>query len=340
MKTFKSDNTSGVHPSIMDALIKANYEHAIPYGEDPLTFKAEKKIKSLFSKKCSVFLVMNGTGANVIGLGALIKQFQGVICADTAHINVDECGAFEGFTGSKLIQIENRSGKLYPDMIKDELIEIGNEHRSQPKVISISQVTELGTIYSIEELKDLANFAHDNGLYLHVDGARISNAIVSSGFSIDEMICKTGVDMFSFGGTKNGMMFGEAIVSFNKEASNQLKYIRKQGMQLLSKMRYISAQYIAFLEDDLWLENGKKSNDMMHRLYKGLSKISSIKIDNPPSANIMFSYMPQKLIDKLLNVYPFYQMSDDGDGGEIRLVTSFDTTEKEIDEFIIEAENY
>jgi threonine aldolase len=334
MKTFKSDNTASVHPLIMDELMKVNIEHAAPYGDDDVTRDAAKQIKDLFGGNCDVSFVLNGTGANVIGLSGMMKPYEAVICADTAHINVDECGAFERYTSAKLITVPHIEGKITIEQIRPLLEAVGNEHHSQPKVISISQLTEWGTAYSIQELKALAAFAHDHKLLLHVDGARIANAAVALGVSFKEMITDTGVDMLSFGGAKNGMMYGEAIVSFNAEASSHLKYIRKQGMQLMSKMRYISAQYIGFLKNNLWHSNAQQANDQMARLYEGMKLYSEIEFKAIPEGNMMFVTLPQVWIDTLLTSHYFYQMATEGDRGLIRLVTSFDTHQDEVDRFL------
>jgi threonine aldolase len=332
MKTFKSDNTASVHPKIMEAIVRANQEHAIPYGDDPITKEAVEKIKALFSQPCEVSLVLNGTGANVIGLSSLLKSYEAVICVDTAHINVDECGAFERYTGAKLLTVPHINGKLVPAEIDKFLLDMGNEHHNQPKVISISQITELGTLYSTEEIQALADYAHSHDLLLHVDGARIANAAAALGVSLNEMIGDTDVDVLSFGGAKNGMMYGEAIVSFDQSTSDSLKYARKQGMQLMSKMRYISAQYIALLEDNLYLENAHIANNAMKMLYEEIKGIEVLEFMSVPYGNMMFVKMPQSWIDSLLNTFYFYQMTWEEDGGMIRLVTSFDTTLEEIED--------
>ncbi|PKM58367.1 MAG: threonine aldolase [Firmicutes bacterium HGW-Firmicutes-3] len=332
MKTFKSDNTASVHPKIMEAIVSANQEHAIPYGDDPITKEAVEKIKALFSQPCEVSLVLNGTGANVIGLSSLLKSYEAVICVDTAHINVDECGAFEHYTGAKLLTVPHVNGKLVPAAIDRFLLDIGNEHHNQPKVISISQITELGTLYSTEEIQALADYAHSHDLLLHVDGARIANAAAALGISLNEMIGDTDVDVLSFGGAKNGMMYGEAIVSFDQSTSDGLKYSRKQGMQLMSKMRYISAQYIALLEDNLYLENAHIANNAMKMLYDEIKGIEVLEFMSIPYGNMMFVKMPQSWIDSLLNTFYFYQMTWEEDGGMIRLVTSFDTTLEEVED--------
>jgi len=330
MKTFKSDNTASVHPKIMEKLMAVNIEHADPYGYDPVCLEGEAMIQELFGKACHVSFVLNGTGANVIALSTLLKPFEGVICVDSAHIHVDECGAFERYTGAKLLTVPHENGKLTIEAIKTHMGVVGNEHHNQPRVISISQLTEWGTAYTVEEIRDLASFAHKHGMLLHVDGARIANAVVSEGSTFQEMIGDTGVDVLSFGGAKNGMMYGEAIVSFDQGSSGDLKYSRKQGMQLMSKMRYIAAQYIALLEDDLWRSNALKANNCMAELYEGIKGIKEIEIKDRPQGNILFATLPITWIEALLKTQHFYPMEVQDERGMIRLVTSFDTTLDEV----------
>ena len=250
---FASDNNSGVDPKIMKALQDVNVGHAIGYGGDVYTEKCTLKFKELFGPQASVYFVFLGTGANVLSLKAVTQPYQAVICADSAHIHVDECGAPERFTGCKLLTVPTIDGKLTPESVKAHLHGFGFEHHAQPKVISISQPTELGTLYSINEIKALAELAHQFEMYLHIDGARLANASVALGRTFYDMITMTGVDILSFGGTKNGLMYGEAIVFLKEGLDCNFKYIRKQGMQLASKMRYISAQFLAYLEDDYCL---------------------------------------------------------------------------------------
>lgn len=334
MKTFMSDNTASVHPKIMAKLAEVNVEHAKPYGYDPVCLEGEKLIQDLFGGECFVSFVLNGTGANVIGLSTLLKPFQGVICTDTAHIHEDECGAFERYTGAKLLTVPHVNGKLTIEGIEGHLSVLGNEHHNQPRVISISQLTEVGTAYSVSEIAALASYAHQHKMLLHVDGARIANAAVKLGVTFKEMITDTGVDVLSFGGAKNGMMYGEAIVSFDPDSSRDLKYSRKQGMQLMSKMRYIAAQYMALLDDQLWHSNGLNANNRMTELYEGLSAYEAIKVAYPPDGNILFASLPRTWVDQLLLSQHFYPMKSEGDLTMVRLVTSFDTTAEEVAEFL------
>lgn len=329
MRSFLSDNNSGVHSKIFKAMEECNVDHQLPYGQDIYTEKAVEKIREVFEKDVDVYFVTTGTAANVVGLSGLLRPFEGVICADTAHINVDECGAFERFSGSKLLYVPNKDGKLCIEDIEKFLNSLGDEHQTQPKVISIAQCIEIGTVYTVDEIKRLADFAHENNLYIHVDGARIANAAVSLDRSFKEIITDTGVDLLSFGGTKNGMMMGEAIISFNPEISKNFKFVRKQGMQLVSKMRFVSSQFIAYLEDDLWRENAENANSMAKYLEGKLKEINGVKLCRDIEANILFINIPTKWVEPLEEIYPLYE-----EDGEIRLVTSFDTTKEDIDKFI------
>src|SRR5688572_26824138 len=240
MKAFASDNYSGVHPEIMDALVRANTEHQGAYGNDEFTSRTIQLFKKYFGEPTEVFFVYNGTGANVLGLSALTQSFHSILCSELAHINVDESTAPEKFTGCKLLGISTSNGKIYPDQVEEKIIRIGDQHHPQAKVISISQSTEYATVYTVEEVKALSAVAKKHKLFLHMDGSRISNAAVSLNKDFKAFTLDAGVDILSFGGTKNGMMFGEAILIFNPELAQNFFYRRKQGMQLHSKMRFIS----------------------------------------------------------------------------------------------------
>src|SRR5215213_5314733 len=242
-RSFASDNNAGVHPEVIEAIRAANEGHVIAYGDDPFTTRAIKLFQKHFGRDISVNFVFGGTGVNVLGLKAIMKSYEAIICAETAHINVDECGAPENFTGCKLVTVPTPDGKLRAEQIKPLLHGIGVEHHVQPRVISISQATEMGTVYTKKELKTLAGFAHDHGMLLHVDGARLSNAAVSLDASLKEITADAGVDVLSFGGTKNGMMYGEAVVFFDPKLAAEFKFIRKQCAQLPSKMRFVAAQF-------------------------------------------------------------------------------------------------
>ncbi|MCQ4925463.1 low specificity L-threonine aldolase [Tissierella carlieri] len=332
MKMFMSDNNSGVHPKVMEAMLNVNSGHDYSYGNDNTTKEAINKIKEQLGADVDVYFVTTGTAANVIGLSGLLMPYEAVVCANTAHINVDECGALEKFSGAKILQIPTENGKICGEGVKSFLHSLGDEHQSQPRIISISQTTETGTLYSIEEIKELAEFAHENNMLLHIDGARIANAVVALDTTFKEMITDTGVDLLSFGGTKNGMMIGEAIVSLNKDLSKAFKFYRKQGMQLLSKMRFVSAQFVAYLSGDLWRENALNANNMGKYFASSLSGISGITLKSEPETNMIFAYMEKDLIKSLQKKFDFYVI--DEETNLVRLVTSFDTNKEDIDKFI------
>ncbi|CAK7078131.1 low specificity L-threonine aldolase [Tissierella sp.] len=332
MKMFMSDNNSGVHPKVMEAMLNVNSGHDYSYGNDNTTKEAINKIKEQLGADVDVYFVTTGTAANVIGLSGLLMPYEAVVCANTAHINVDECGALEKFSGAKILQIPTENGKICREGVKSFLHSLGDEHQSQPRIISISQTTETGTLYSVEEIKKLAEFAHENNMLLHIDSARIANAVVALNTTFKEMITDTGVDLLSFGGTKNGMMIGEAIVSLNKDLSKAFKFYRKQGMQLLSKMRFVSAQFVAYLSDDLWRENALNANNMGKYFASSLSGISGITLKSEPETNMIFAYMERDLIKSLQEKFDFYVI--DEETNLVRLVTSFDTNKEDIDKFI------
>lgn len=332
IKMFASDNNSGIHPAIMEAIARANSGHAPAYGSDSYTEAATAKFKAHFGEACEVLFVFNGTGANVTGLKAMVRSHQAVICTDGAHIHSDEGGAAEGFIGGKLLTSPSKDGKLTVSDIEKQLHNIGNQQRSQPKAVSISQCTELGTVYTIEEIKELTAFAHANGLYVHMDGARISNAAAHLGCSLAEMTVEAGIDMLAFGGTKNGLMIGEAIVCFRPELASELAYIRKQGMQLGSKMRFLSAQFERLLTDNLWLENARHANAMAKRLAAGLLELPGVALTQPVESNAIFVTIPRAQIEKLQQAFSFAVWNEDQN--EIRLVASFDTAEEDVDGFL------
>ncbi|MFN8672425.1 MAG: low specificity L-threonine aldolase [Candidatus Sericytochromatia bacterium] len=328
---FSSDNASGVHPKIMDSLIKANTGNYFAYGNDSYTEQAIEKFKELFSNDCDIYFVYNGTGANVTILKALTNSYNSIICADSSHINFDECGAPEKFTGCKLTTIPNKNGKLLPEDIEKVLFGFGDQHHTQHKVLSITQSTEYGTLYSLEELKTLSNLAKKYNMFFHIDGARISNACVSLNTSFKELILNCGVDALSFGGTKNGMMFGEAVIFTNKKLAEDFKFIRKQATQLSSKMRFISAQFLAFLENDLWKENATKANNMAKLLESKIKGLKGVTITQKVEVNALFLILPKPIIEKLLEKYNFYYWNEAIN--EIRLMSSFNTKEEDIINF-------
>ncbi|MCG8410521.1 MAG: low specificity L-threonine aldolase [Bacteroidales bacterium] len=329
---FASDNNSGVHPEIIKAMIDANTGHTIGYGDDVFTQRAKDKFYEHFGNDIDIYFVFIGTAANVLGLNAATHSWNSVICADTAHINVDECGAPEKFNGFKLISVKTPDGKLTLDLVENNTGGFGFEHHSQPKIISITQSTELGTVYSIDEIKTLADFAHKNGMFLHMDGARIANAAVHLGCSFKEFTKDAGVDILSFGGTKNGMMYGEAILFLNKELGQDFKYIRKQGMQLASKMRFISVQFERYLSNNLWFENAAHSNKMAQLLESEIKKIPQVKITQKVESNGVFAIVPRSIINDLKEEYFFYDW--DEERNEVRWMTSFDTKPEDIYNFV------
>lgn len=333
-KSFASDNWSGVCPEVMKTLQEVNPAHNEAYGElnDPVTGAAIKKFKQYFGEDIAVFFVYNGTAANVLGVGHLLRSYQAVVTVKTAHLNEDECAAPEKFMGSKILEVEPHKGKIRPEQVEPFLNSIGFQHHAQPKMISISQVTEMGTIYTPAEIKELADFAHSHNMYLHMDGARIANAVVSLETDFRSITADAGVDVLSFGGTKNGLMFGETVIFFGKEKGKDFEYLRKQGMQLHSKMRYIAAQFDRYLTDNLWKKNAMQANRMAQKLAGELQRFPELKITQETKANGVFCIMPSELIPLMQEEYFFHIW--DPQTYEVRLMCSWDTTEEDIDTFI------
>jgi threonine aldolase len=325
---FASDNNAGVHPRVIEALRAANGGHVVAYGDDAYTEAAVEKFREQFGERVEVFFVFGGTGANVLGLSALTRPHNAVVCAESAHINVDECGAPEKFTGCKLIDLPTPDGKLRPEQIEPLLARVGDQHHVQPRVVSVSQATEYGTVYTVEELKSLAEFAHTHDLLLHVDGARVANAAASLGVSLRELTAGAGVDVLSFGGTKNGMMYGEAVVFFDPGLARGFEFVRKQGAQLPSKMRFITAQFGALLTDDLWLRNAEHANRMAGLLASELKRIPQVRITQPVESNAVFAVIPPEHVEAIRGHFFFYVW--DEQASEVRLMCSFDTTEEDV----------
>ena len=330
MKSFASDNYSGIHPEILEAIQHANIQHEISYGDDSFTQVAQGYFEKEFGK-VEVLYAFNGTGANVICLKCCTLPFQSVICSDLAHIHIDECGAPTQSIGCTLLPVPTPDGKLTPELVEPLLSRIGNVHHTQPKVISISQSTELGTIYSLEELKALCRFAHKNGMYVHLDGARISNAVAALGVSLKEATVDCGIDIMSFGGTKNGLMIGEAVLIFNDKLTQNAPYFQKQSAQLFSKNRFIATQFTALLTNDLWLRMATHANKMAQLLAAEMKLISGVKITREVQANAVFAIIPEKAIVPLQRLFPFYVWDEQTQ--ELRWMCSFDTTEDEIKNF-------
>ncbi len=330
-RSFASDNNAGVHPEVLQAIAAANQGHAVGYGDDPCTEAAVRKFKRHFGADIEVFIVFNGTAANCLSLKALTSTYHAVICAEAAHIYTDECGAPEKFTGCKLIPLPTREGKLTVEAVRQAYHGIGDQHHVQPRVISITQATEVGTVYKPSEIKALARFAHEHDMFLHVDGARIANAAVSLGQSLRQASRDLGVDVLSFGGTKNGALGAEAVVFFDKALARDFLYLRKQGMQLASKMRFISAQFDALLTGDLWRKSAEHANRMARLLQKNLSPIPDVKVVYKVEANGVFVKIPRKAIARLQKRYFFYVWNEEQ--SVVRWMCSFDTTEHDIKQF-------
>lgn len=330
-RSFASDNNAGVHLRVMEAIAAANDGHVIAYGDDPYTARAIKRFQEEFGKDVEVFFVFGGTGANVLGLKAATQSHHAIICAETAHINVDECGAPEKFTGCKLLPVATSDGKVRPEQLPPLLHEVGFEHHVQPRVVSISQATEMGTVYTPGELKRLSKFAHEHEMLLHMDGARISNAAASLKVKLRTITRDAGVDILSFGGAKNGMMYGEAVVFFDKSLAKDFKYTRKQGTHLPSKMRFISAQFETLLSNELWRQNAQHANQMAQLLAQELQSIPQIELTQKVESNGVFARVPKKYIPILQKRYFFYVWNQEI--SEARFMTSFDTTEEDIRDF-------
>jgi threonine aldolase len=325
---FGSDNHSGVHPEILNALRNVNEGYTVAYGHDEYTKRAVDQLKKIFGKQAAVFFMYNGTAANILGLKNVTDSFHSIFCAESAHLTVHECCGPENFIGCKLVNIPTGDGKLTVDFIQPYVIGIGDPHMAQPHVISLTQATERGTVYRPKEIQKLANFAHANDMLLHMDGARLCNAAAFLKVDLNEICGKVGVDVLSFGGTKNGMMFGEAVVFFNKELSKNFEFIRKQGMQLASKMRYISAQFSAFLSADLWLHNARHANEMAQLLAKELERIPGLKITQKVEANMVYAIIPNHCITALQKHYYFHRFNEKT--CEVRLMCSFTTKKEDI----------
>lgn len=328
---FASDNNSGVHPEVFKMMGQVNDGHVVGYGGDAFTEQAVSLFRDEFGHDTEVFFVFNGTGANVLSLSSLTNSYHSVICAETAHIQEDECGAPEKFTGCKLLPVETHDGKLRPEQILPHLKGFGFEHHSQPKVISISQVSEMGTLYTVDEIRALADLAHAHGMYLHMDGARIANAAVALNLPFRAFTRDAGVDVLSFGGTKNGLMMGEAVLFFNRELCPNTKYIRKQSMQLYSKMRFVAAQFLAYFNNDLWKKNAAHANRMAKMLADEVAKIPNVQITQKVEANGVFAMVPKTIIPLLQEKYFFYIWNENR--SEVRWMCSFDTQEEDIMHF-------
>jgi threonine aldolase len=330
-RSFASDNSAGIHPEVLQAITDANSGHARAYGQDAWTERAGEVFRQHFGAQAHPWLVLNGTAANVLGLGAVTQPHHAIICSDGAHIQVDECGAPERFIGCKLLPVGSPDGKLRPDDIARQLHGIGDQHRVQPRVVSITQATELGTVYSVEEVTRLAETAHRHGLLLHMDGARIANAAVSLGVPLARLSTDAGVDVVSVGGTKNGLLAADAVVFLNGLDPRDMPFIRKQGMQLASKMRFLAAQFIALLGTDLWRRNAEHANRMARLLAERLRGVPGVTITQAVEANGVFARVPPAHIAAMQE--RAYFLVWNAESSEVRFMTAWDTTEEDVERF-------
>ena len=326
---FASDNYAGVHPAVLEAIAEANGGWAPAYGDDAVTLQLSVRMREVFGA-VAAFPVFNGTGGNVTALASIIRPFEAVICAETAHINVDECAAPERFTGAKLVDLPTLDGKLTPEQLARAVVGVGDQHHVQVRVVSITQPTELGTLYTLEETRALSDVAHGLGLLVHMDGARLANAAVALDAGLDELTAGCGVDVLTFGGTKNGLLGAEAVVFFAEEPARRYRYVRKQGTQLPSKMRFISAQLLRLLKDDLWRENAAHANSMARRLAGAAVGVPGVRLAYPAQANAVFVALPPAVDERLLRKYRYYVW--DESAGVVRWMCSWQTGPDDVDE--------
>jgi threonine aldolase len=331
-RSFASDNYAGAHPELVDAIADANGGHQPAYGADAYTARLREVVAGHFGSQAEVFPVFNGTGANVVSLQAMVPRWGAVICAETAHVNTDENGACERVAGIKLLPVATPDGKLTPELLDRQAWGHGDVHRAQPLAATITQSSELGTVYTVDELTTLTRHAHDLKMRVHLDGARLANAASSLGVPLRAITTDAGVDVVSFGGTKNGMLFGEAIVVLDPAAVSGIEFLRKGGMQLASKMRFVSAQLVALLEGDLWLRSARHANAMARRLRDGVAMLPGVVVTRPVEANAVFATLPAGVADRVREHVPFYDW--DLNTGEVRWMCAFDTTDGDVDAFV------
>ena len=332
MRSFGSDNHSGICPEIMQAIADANADHALAYGDDDCTQRLAARVRAHFGNGAVPYLVFNGTGANMLCIDAMCRSHEAVVCAETAHINVDECGAPQRIVGCRLLTVETPDGKLTPEGVRSRLHGFGFQHHSQPRAISITQPTELGTLYSVDELRALADLAHEHDMFLHIDGARLANAAAAMGCSLRALTTDIGADCLSLGGTKNGLMTGECAIMLNPALDHALPYRRKQMAQLGSKMRFMSAQMERYLQDDLWRRNAEHSNAMAQQLYASVKGLPGVRVVYPVEANSVFVQLERSVWKRLQREYFFYDWNEEED--VVRWMCSFDTTQEDIDQFV------
>jgi threonine aldolase len=328
-KGFGSDNHAGAHPAILEALGEAGRGKAVAYGDDPWTARATARLADAFGA-AGAFFVFNGTAANVLGVSLMLRPYEGVICAEGAHLNVDEAGAAERIVGCKLLTVAAPAGKLTPELVATRLAGRGDEHRVQPRVVAITQATELGTCYTVDELRRLGEFCRASELFLYLDGARLANAAAFLGCPLSDL--SAHADVLSFGGTKNGAMGAEALIVMNPSLTTTVPFQRKQQMQLASKMRYLAAQFNALLDDDLWLRNARQANAMARRLADGVAGAPGVRLHHPVESNGVFAVLEPELIGELMRDWDFH-VWDDGEH-LVRWMTAFDTTEEDVDAFV------
>ena len=335
VRGFASDNHAGAHPEVLEALVAANDGHAGSYGADEWTARAEELFREHFGPEARGFCVFNGSGANVAAIDALTGPHEAVICTDVAHMHVDECGAPERLAGTKLLTVSTEHGKLGPDDLRRWEANRGDEHRVQPRLVSITQATELGTVYTLEETRAIADTAHELGLLLHVDGARLANAAAALDATLAALTTDAGADALSFGGTKNGLVVGDAVVLCRPGLAADFSFTRKQMLQLASKMRFISVQFEALLGGELWLESARHANAMAARLADAAAAVDGVEISHPVEANAVFARLPRAAIDRLLaelpGEHPFYVWDESAD--EVRWMCAWDTAPEDVEEF-------
>ncbi len=331
VRDFTSDNCAGVHPEVLAAVVEANGGHQLSYGADVYTERLQEVFKGHFGERAVAHPVFNGTGANVVALQSMTDRWSAVICPESAHIYMDECGAPERVGGLKLLPVPTPDGKLTPELIDRQAWGWDDEHRARPSVVAITQSTELGTLYTADEIAAISAHAHGLGMTVYLDGTRLANAAAALDLPLKAFTTDAGVDALSFGGTKNGLMFGEAIVVLDPAASRGIDYLRKGSMQLSSKMRFVSAQLIALLESDLWLRNGRHSNAMARRLYEAVRRVPGVEVPIVPQANAVFAHVPKDVAERLRERYHFETW--DEKTGKVRWMCTFDTTEDDVDAF-------
>ncbi|WP_241833193.1 threonine aldolase family protein [Streptomyces caatingaensis] len=329
---FASDNYAGAHPEVLAAIALANEGHQTAYGEDVYTAHLQEVIRGHFGPAAEAYPVFNGTGANVVALQAVTERWGAVVCAETAHINVDECGAPERVGGLKLLTVPTPHGKLTPELIDRQAWGWEDEHRAQPQVVSLAQTTELGTCYTPDEIREICDHAHERGMKVHLDGSRLANAAATLGLPLRAFTTDAGVDLLSLGGTKNGLLFGECVVVLDPDSVKAMKHLRKLSMQLASKMRFVSVQFEALLAGDLWLRSAARANAMASRLASAVRDVPGVEILHPVESNAVFARLPHDVSERLQKRYRFYFW--DEAAGDVRWMCAFDTTEADVDGFV------